>query len=163
MIIKPIEDRDRGYVLFSWREGAKRAPSLDRLPWSYFRDTYGHAFGTVLDDPTTRVLGAYTDDSDEGKLIGWLLMSPGKRVSTVHWVHVKPELDGEQTRRRGTMTALLDAAQLGKNFVYTLHAKRNRAKLPDGSTSKSLDETLVAALRARGITATFVAIKEWLK
>ena len=162
MIIKPIEARDRGYVLFSWREGAKRAPSLHRLPWSYFRDTTCYAFGQILDDPATRVLGAYTDDSDEGKLLGWLLMTPGKRVSTVHWIHVKPELDGVQTRRRGTMTALLEAADLGPRFIYTLHAKRARAPLPDGSTSKSLDETLVAALRARGITATFVALKEWM-
>lgn len=163
MIIKPIEERDRGYVLFSWREGAKRAPSLCRLPWSYFRDTFGYAFAKILDDPATRVLGAYTDDSDDGKLVGWLLMSPGKRVSTVHWVHVKPELDGEPTRRRGVMTALLEAADLGASVVYTLRAKRARAALPDGSMTKSLDETLVVALRAKGLTATFVNLKEWLR
>jgi hypothetical protein len=83
-------------------------------------------------------------------------------VSAVHWVHVKHELDGERMRRRGIMTALLDAAELGTRFVYTLRARRDRATLPDGSTSKSLDESLVVALRARGVSATHVPLKEWL-
>jgi hypothetical protein len=155
VIIKPLEQRDRGYALFSWREGVKKAPGLCRLPWAYFKDTLGYALAKILDDPTTRLLGAYTVPAD--KLVGWLAMTPGKRVATVHWVHVKHE-----ERRAGVMTALLDAADLGKSFVYTLRGRRDRAKLPDGSTSKSLDETLVAALRARGVNTTFVNLKEWL-
>lgn len=160
MIIKPIESRDRGYVLFTWREGAKKAPSVCRLPWSYFKDTLGYAFEKILDDPTTRLLGAYTSDD---KLVGWLVMTPGKRVHAVHWVHVKHELDGERMRRRGVMTALLDAAQLGKSFVYTLRARRDRATLPDGTRTHSLDESLVAALRVKGASATFIPLKEYLK
>ncbi len=130
------------------------------MPWAYYKDTLGYAFEQILDAPTTRVLGAYTH---EDKLVGWLVMTPGKRVHTVHWAHVKYELDGKQMRRRGTMLALLEAADLGKNFVYTLRARRDRATLPNGDTTKSLDETLVAALRAKGITATFVNLKEWMK
>lgn len=160
MIVKPLDPADVGYALFSWREGAKKAPGLHRLPWSYFKDTLGYAFQKIIDDPATRLLGAYTDDD---KLVGWLVMSPGKRVHVVHWVHVKYELDGEAMRRRGVMTALLDAAELGKNFVYTLHARRDRTPLPDGSTTKSLDESLVVALRGKGVTATFVPLKEWFK
>lgn len=160
MIIKPLDPVDYGYALFSWREGAKKAPSLHRLPWGYFKDTLGHAFQKIVNDPTTKLLGAYTH---EDKLVGWLAMTPGKRVHTVHWVHVKYELDDKPMRRRGVMLALLDAAELGKNFVYTLHARRDRAALPDGSTTKSLDESLVAALRTKGVTATYVPLKEWFK
>ena len=55
------------------------------------------------------------------------------------------------------------AAELGPRFIYTLRARRDRAQLPDGSRTKSLDETLVASLRARGVSATYVPLKEWLK
>lgn len=160
VIIRDLDDTDRGYALFSWRESHKQAPGVSRMPWSYYKDTLGYAFQTILDDKNTRMLGAYTDDN---KLAGWIVMTPGKRVHTVHWVHVKYELDGEPLRRRGVMTALLKAADLGKNFVYTLRARRDRATLPDGSLTKSLDESLVHALRGKGVTATYVPLKEWLK
>lgn len=160
MIVRSLDAEDRGYALFTWRESAKKAPGLHRLPWSYFKDTLGYAFQQIMDAPDTRLLGAYTGN---GKLLGWLAMSLGKRVHTVHWVHVKHELDDEPQRRKGVMLALLEAAQLGKNFVYTLRARRDRETLADGTITKSLDESLVAALRARGVTATFVPLKEWLK
>ena len=159
MNIRPLDKADVGYALFSWREGHKKAPGVDRVPWSYYKHEYGTAFAKILDDAKNVLLGAYTH---ENKLAGWLVMTPGKRVHTVHWVHVKHELDGKLMRRRGVMTALLEAAELGARFVYTLHARRDRAQLPDGSTTKSLDETLVAALRARGISATYVPLKEFL-
>lgn len=158
MIIRPLDKADYGYALFTWREGAKKAPGVSRLPWSYFKDTLGYAFEKIINDPSTRLLGAYEND----KLVGWLAMTPGKRVHAVHWVHVKYELDGEKTRRRGVMTALLKAADLGKNFIYTLRARRDRAALPDGM-SKSLDESLVVALRAKGMSATYVNLKEFLR
>ncbi len=105
MIVRALDAADRGYCLFTWREGHKKSPGASRVPWSYYRDTFGYAFEKVLDDPTTRLLGAYTP---EGKLIGWLAMTPGKRVSAVHWIHTKWELDGEPMRRRGVMTAQPD-------------------------------------------------------
>lgn len=160
MIIRPLDKADYGYALFTWRESHKKAPGVSRMPWSYYKDTLGYAMEKLLDDPTTRVLGAYTH---EDKLVGWLATTPGKRVHTVHWVHVKYELDGKPMRRRGAMLALLEAAELGKNFVYTLHARRDRTRLPDGTITKSLDESLVAALRGKGVNATYVPLKEWLK
>lgn len=158
MIISALDDTDRGYVLFSWREGHKKSPGADRLPWSFYKHEYVAMFEKILGDATTRLLGAYQD----GKLLGWLAMTPGKRVHTLHWCYVKHELDGARMRRRGIMTALLDAAELGKNFCYTLHARRDRATLPDGSKTKSLDESLVVALREKGVNATYVSLKEWL-
>lgn len=159
MIIRELDKKDLGYALCTWRESMKKAPGLDRVPWSYFKDTVARDLERLLDDPQNRVLGAYEGEH----LLGWLAATPGKRVSTLHWVYVKHTLDGVRMRRRGVMLALLEAAELGPRFVYTLRARRDRAKLPDGSMTKSLDESLVAALRAKGVTATYVALKEWLK
>lgn len=160
MNIRKLDKADYGYALFTWREGAKKAPGFDRLPWRYFKDTIGSAFAKILDDPTARAIGAYTP---EDKLVGWLVMSPGKRVHTVHWVHVKPEVDGARIRRSGVMTALLNATDLGTRFIYTCAGKRCSNVLSDGTKAKSIDRVLVEKLRARGITATFVALREWLK
>lgn len=159
MEIRPLAEEDLGYAMFSWREGHKKSPEAHRLPWAYYKDTYGHLFTTILNDASTIKLGAY----EGGKLIGWLVATPGKRVHTLHWIHVKHELDGEKLRRRGAMMALLEAADLGDKFIYTLHARRDRSVLPDGTRTRTLDESLVAALRARGTTATYVAMKEWIK
>ncbi len=159
MNIHRLFEDDIGYALFSWREGHKKAPSVSRVPWTYYKETFGREFQKILDDASTRLLGAYEDK----KLLGWLAATPGKRVHTLHWIHVKHELDGVKQRRRGVMTALLEHANLGSQLVYTLRARRDRAQLPDGSMTKSLDESLVAALRARGVTATYVPLKEWLQ
>jgi hypothetical protein len=155
--IRKLDEEDLGYALFSWRESAKKAPEYDRVPWGYYKDAVVPTFQKLLDN----TLGAYTAT---GQLVGWLAMSPGKRVHTVHWVHVKHELDGVRMRRRGIMLALLDAADLGSRFIYTLRARRlmrdEREKQPG---VKTLDELLVAALREKGVTATHVSLKEWLK
>lgn len=146
MNIRPLDTEDRGYALFSWREGHKKSPGLDRVPWSYFKDTVVPTLGKIIDDPGNVLLGAY-----DNKLLGWLAMSPGKRVHTLHWIHVKHD-----ERRKGVMMSLLNAADLGQRFIYTFRAKRLR-----GQDAKSLDELLVSALRDKGISATFMSHKEW--
>ena len=158
--VKPLAAVDRGYALSSWRESLKQAPEHHRVPWAYFKNTVGAELSRIINDPTTRLLGAYNESE---KLLGWLAMTAGKRVHTCHWVQVKHELDGEKLRRRGLMMALLEAAELGPRFVYTLRARRDRAKLPDGTITKSLDESLVIALQNKGVTATYVPLREWLK
>lgn len=154
MIIRPLDKDDYGYALFSFRESAKKAPGLDRVPWSFFKATVVSEFEKILDDPKNAVLGGYVD----GELAGWLAMTPGKRVHTVHWCYTK-----HKRRREGVMTTLIESACLNRRLIYTLHARRDRATLSDGSVTKSLDESLVAALREKGVTATYVSLKEWLK
>ncbi len=162
--IRALLDVDRSYALVTWREGHKKSPGVHRVPWSYYKHEYGHAFEKILDDPANRLIGAYAKGTGstlpgrEGmpELLGWLVMTPGKRVHTLHWIHTKHE-----HRRQGVMLALLAAADLNTRLVYTLRARRDRATLPDGSVSKSLDESLVIALRARGVSATHVPFKEW--
>lgn len=158
MNIRPLDPDDRRYALFTWRESAKKAPEYDRVPWSYYKDAIVPMFEKLLEIGI--VLGAY----ESRGLVGWLAMTPGKRVHTVHWVHVKHELDGERMRRRGAMLALLDAADLGPRFIYTLRARRlTRDERGQQPGVKTLDELLVAALREKGVTATHVSLKEWLK
>lgn len=164
MNIRKLDEADFGYALFSWRESAKKAPEYDRVPWGYYKDAVVPTFQKLLE--TGVVLGAYASDAahPNESLHGWLAMTPGKRVHTVHWAHVKHEVAGARTRRRGTMLALLNAADLGARFVYTSRARRlmrdEREKQPG---VKTLDELLVAALREKGVTATYVSLKEWSK
>lgn len=158
MNIRKLDSDHYGYAMDSWGEGAKKSREGKKVPWPYFRTVDIPVFKKVFNDSSTVLLGAYTEARDalvgpglvgEGKLVGWLAMTPGKRVHTVHWVHTKYELDGKLMRRRGVMTALLDAADLGARFIYTVHGQH--------------DAEIVTALRTHGVTATFVPLKEWLK
>lgn len=158
--IRPLDAGDKGYALSSWREAHKQSPGCDKVPWGYYKHEWGTMFKRVLDAPDTKLLGAYDENE---KLLGWLAMTPGKRVHTLHWVQIKFDTGSEKLRRRGLMLALLEAAELGGSFIYTLRARRHKDTLPDGTVTKSLDETLASALRARGVTATFVALKAWLQ
>ncbi len=156
-VVRALKDEDRGYVLASMRESHKQAPGNDRVPWSYFKASVGQDLARLINDPTTRLLGAYADDA----LLGYLIMTPGKRIATLHWIQTKHA--GGELRRRGIATALFDAANLGTRFVYTLRARRDRTKLANGTTTRSLDESLVQTLAARGIAAVYEPLKEWLK
>jgi hypothetical protein len=103
-------------------------------------------------------LGSYADTGD---VVGWLVMTPGKRVQTLHWVHVRQKLsDGMRVQnRRALALDLIAAAKLGNNFVYTLRGPRCRKE----SGFRTTDEMMVAALRGKGVTASYINVKEWLK
>lgn len=161
----PIEIRelafdDKGYAIVTWREGHKQAPGCDRVPWAYYKHEWVPKLVALVNDKSTLMLGAYNENN---QLLGWLAATPGKRVDTLHWVHVRYELDKREMRRRGIATALIEAADLGDTFIYTLHGRHKRIELPDGSKTRTIDDVMVAALGARGVTATYVALKEWLK
>lgn len=164
MEIRPLDEADRGYALMSWREAHKTSPGCARAPWWSYKREYGAVFGELINAPSTVLLGAYAheacaDFSMKGALLGFLVMTPGKSVHTLHWVQVKSKVDGERVPdRREIAFELIAAAKLGPRFIYTLRGPRCRQ---DGA--KSLDEVLVHALRARGVHATYVAIKEWLQ
>jgi len=140
---------DHAYALSSWRESHKQ--TLRRVPWGAYKMTYGREFAALLKAPDSLVLGAY-GASDE--LLGFLVASPGKRVDVLHWTQVKfKNKAGEYVRRRGIMTALLDAAELGDRFIYTLRARREG--------KRTLDDVIAERLAARGVVATFVDFQTW--
>jgi hypothetical protein len=83
---------------------------------------YGDAFKKLVDDSLTQMLGAY-DERD--RLLGFLIMTIGKRVHTLHWCQVKRKIgDDRVLDRKRIFFALLEAADLGTRFVYTLRGPR---------------------------------------
>jgi hypothetical protein len=157
MIIRPLDADDVGYALTVWQEAHKTSPQCRRAPWWAYRREYGDLFKKLADDPTTVLLGAY-DERD--RLLGFLVMTPGKRVHTLHWCQVKRKIGDERVLdRKRIFLELLEAADLGQRFVYTLRGPR----VTKVTGVRSLDELLVNDLRAKGITATYVALKEWLQ
>lgn len=157
--IRPMHADDLSYVRSTWKEGHKDAPGAERMRWPVYKLTVGKQIDQVLAEPSTQVLVAYADN---GRAIGWLAFTPGRSISTVHWAHTRHELDGEPCRRRGVMTALLDRAGLGKRFAYTFRgARRNNGSRRSGR-GDSLDLTIAAWLRGRGVTAVYVPVEEFL-
>lgn len=152
--IRPMSADDHGYARATWREGMKDAPAYERMPWSLYKQTAGATVAKLVADE--QLLGAYVPD---GRIIGWLCMTPGRTVNTLHWVHTRYELDGERCRRRGVMSALVDAAQLGKRIVYTFHGPRRRRV--EAGRGPTLDVVLVDWLRDRGTVATHIPYQEW--
>lgn len=157
MNIRPLDADDVGYALTAWQEAHKTSPNCRRAPWWAYRQEYGAMLKRIVDDPGTAMLGAY-DERD--RLLGFLVMTPGTRVHTLHWCQVKRKLDGERVlERRRIFFGLLDAANLGRRFVYTLRGPR----VDKATGARSLDELLAHDLRAMGVTATYVAMKEWIQ
>ncbi len=157
--IRALDAEDYGFALKTWRDSAKESPNSRNVPWNFYKSTVGVALAGIINAPTTKLLGAY-DNAD--RLLGWLAMTPGKRINVCHWVSIKFELDGERLRRRGIAAALIEHADLGPRFIYTMRARKHREQLTDGTMSKSLDEVLADKLQAGGVTATYIALKTWL-
>ncbi len=152
MQIEPLRACDVGYCLASWREGHKQSPDGDRIPWSFYKVKFGKAFSSILDNPDTVLLGAYRGD----ELLGFLVMSPGRRVDTLHWIQTRfKDSAGAPVRRQGVMTALVDAARLGERCIYTLRGQRR--------AGGSFDETIAAWLRGHGTAAAYEPLLSWIK
>lgn len=158
--IVELHPDSRPFALASWRESHKQAPGVDRVPWSYYKREYGMIMKKLLESPGSLALGAYRTDAGgtpTSELYGFLIATPGKRIDTLHWIHVRYKNDaGELLRRRGLMMELLNAAELGERFVYTMRARRE----PGHHT---LDRLLAAKLAERGIAAGYVPLLEWIK
>lgn len=157
MRIRSLDADDVGYALVSWQEAHKLSPECRKAPWWAYRLEYGTLIKRLVDDSSTELLGAY--DGLE-QLLGFLAMTRGKRMHVLHWCQIKNKLGGKRVpERRELFHRLVEAADLGPRFVYTLRGPRCRKE----TGVRSLDELLVADLRARGVIATYVSLKEWLK
>ncbi len=162
--IRPITDQDGfEYCRGSWTEAHKHSPGHTQMPWGlYKRHVRPHLEATLI-RPDTKLVGAY----HEGVLVGWVALSPGRRVSTVHWTHTRygDQERGELYRRRGVMRQLFEAAvlPLGSRLVYTHqgpYPKHNRSR---GERKRPADEWIVRWLAKRGVSAAYVSMEEWLK
>jgi len=155
--IAPVTDRDIGYCLGSWREALKTAPGNTRTPWGVFRRTVSPQLAAVLN--ASEVLCA----TARGSIVGWIAFQRAKRVNACHWVHTRYEdASGEPLRRRGIMTALFDAADLGRSLVYTFRGGLPRHPRPEDRRVTS-DEIVRRFLSRRGTTAVYVPYQEWIR
>jgi hypothetical protein len=156
--IGPVVDDERAYCAGSWAESYKLSPGHQQLPWGAYKRVVVPELKQVLDSPATSILAARSG----GQIVGWLALSRGRRIHACHWVHTRFRVgqDGEQLRRRGVMTALFEAAQLGHRFIYT-----HRGPVPRHGADRSTtsDEWIAKALAERGVFATFVHYQEWIR
>lgn len=153
--IAPATESDLPYCLGSWSESHKLTPGHQRMPWGLYKQHAVPELRSKLAASTVLVAHA------GGELVGWLAMSRGRRVHACHWVHTRYRVgqDGEPLRRRGVMTALLAAADLGSRFIYT-----HRGPLPrHGKGKTTSDEWITRKLAERGVFATFVPYQEWIR
>lgn len=156
--IRPATEADIGYCLGSWREALMTAPGNSRLPKGAFRRAMTPLLSSIL--KRSEVIGAYLDTPGE-PIAGWIAVSRGRRLPTVHWVHTRfRDQAGNELRRRGIMTALLDAANVAPRFVYTFRGTLPRHRHP-GEQRTTTDTIVARWLASRGVTAVHVPFKEW--
>lgn len=161
--IRPLRLADMGYAKWSIAEGHKGAPGVSSMSWRHYKRFIVPELERALVWPGTEILAAYIGD----QVVGWLAFSRGKRVSTVHWVHVRFQLGdgGQELRRlgsrgladRGIMTMLFDEAKLGDRIAYTFKGAVPKHR----SDGKTMDERLLPWLQRRGQHAAYVSWEEW--
>lgn len=155
--ISPVTDRDIGYCLGSWREALKTAKGNQRVPWGVFRRAVTPQLTDIIN--ASEVLCATMGDA----VVGWIAFQRGRLVNACHWVHTRYEdRSGALLRRRGIMTALFDAADLGERLIYTHRGGLPRHPRPE-QKRQTTDEIVRRWLASRGVTAVHVPYQEWIK
>lgn len=149
---------DHRYIAQTWKESHKDAPMVDRLPWPIYKQTSGKTIDSLV--AASRVIAAY---HPSGKIIGWIAYAPGRSISTVHWIYTRYQHGDEKCRRRGVMTLLFEAAEVGRRVLYTHRGGRRHTHARRAGKGPSLDLVLVEWLRSRGVSATYVDVNEWMK
>lgn len=154
--IRPLRLADLGYARWSFAEGHKGSPGVGSMTWRHYKRYIVPLLDRALAWPSTEILAAYLGET----VVGWLAFARGRRVSTVHWVHVRYQLGdgGPELRRRGVMTMLVDAADLGDRVAYTWKGGYPKHR-SDGTT---MDERLLPWLQRRGQHAAYVPWEEWI-
>lgn len=149
---------DIAYVRGSWAEGFKASPDAPRLPWKLYKRHVVPELDAVLHRDDTRLLAAYLGTD----IVGWVAFVPGRRVSTVHWVHTRYRVgeNGPCLRKQGVMRMLLEAAQLGDRIVYT-HRGPYPKHLHRGEAKRTSDEWIVPWLGRNGVSAAYLNYQEW--
>lgn len=154
--IRRVALDDLPYVRNSWAEGHKGAPGVRQMSWRLYKQFVVPQLNAACAHPAVELVGAYIGST----IVGWLALSRGKRVNALHWVHTRFRIgeSGEELRRRGIMTSLVDAAVLGNRIVYTWKGALGKHD-HDG---KTMDERLLPWLSSRGQHAAYLPWKEWI-
>lgn len=152
--IRALSDDDRRYAVTTWLESYKESRVGERMPWAMYKQTVGKEIADILD--SARVIAAYTP---RGRVVGWLAYTPGRSISVVHWAYTRRTLEDQLMRRRGVMSALLDAASLGSRFAYTHRGARRQGG--QRRRGPGLDVAIAEWLAGRGVTAVYVPYADW--
>lgn len=151
--VRPLDAEDRPYALTSWRESHHQGAAMKNVPWPVYKREYGALFWELLNHHSSLVLGAYR--TTDNQLMGFLVASPGKSIDVLHWVMVRhADKKGDKVRRQGVMTALINAADLGTRWIYTLKGRKHN--------DVSLDEVLANKFIDKGTTPVYVPLHQWL-
>jgi hypothetical protein len=146
---------DLSFVQKCWREEHKLSPHGAGMAWSAYHRLYTPIINELIARDDTQILCAYGEhDGRRDAILGWLAFTPGK-LPAVHFAYTRGSL-----RQGGIFTRLLDAAGVGKRFLYTF-----AGKLPayHKRNAPSRDKVVSAALVKRGVYPTFVEANEWLE
>ena len=107
-------------LLQVWADTYRKSRWAGALPNNIYWDAYSEAFRQLL-NRGARVLVAASAEHPE-LVLGWIVYEPTARGEVVcHYAYVKPLY-----RRRGLANALLDAAGLTKDCVYTFRTEDAR-------------------------------------
>lgn len=107
--IRSLAADELPYVRAAFAEGYKRSSNaLEKLPWASYKRDVRPRLHAALD--SSEVLVADLD----GNVAGWIALTRGRRVDTVHWMTTRMPL-----RRRSVMQQLVTAAALKDRIVYT--------------------------------------------
>lgn len=143
-------DRDeRNWTQCSFVEGYKTSPEMRRKTWADYKALHVPALRAVLERPDVRMLAVEAHVPGHG--IGWLAWTPWPSVDIVHWAYV-----GRPFRRRGALKALIAAAGLRRNVVYT-----HRAGMQAGV--RDFDHVLARWMASAGHDVSHVPYNEWSK
>jgi hypothetical protein len=169
--LAPPAPDDLPYIRKTWLDSFHAAPGNHRQRFRDWKHRPAATIARLLEDPTTQVLVARDPDArlirdgvDLGPaIIGWTVWTPGRGVTTIHYVYVRHAVDGVQWRRRGVMTALFDAIGMERVVRYThqgeyklgTHWKRTNRPRP-------LDEEIKDWLKGRGVTAVYEPVEEFM-
>lgn len=124
----------------------------------------------ILDRDDTRVLVKAIEDA----ILGWICFARGKHADTVHWVQSRYKVTptGAILRRKGTMSELVDAAQLKPFVAYTLRGEAGTVA-PDGEFAFrgkghrigiSSSDAMISKwlMNKRDIGSAYINLKEWM-
>lgn len=158
--ITPAIEDDKRYVVSTWLTSYHRSPSQ-------YKTRYVGNYNQLVRPTVQRLVdteSVLTAKTAGDRIVGWLVYTPGRSISTVHYAYTRHHLDDVEWRKRGVLLSLLEAAGVGRRFLYTHKGEFKRGGYDDRRRfARPLDEEIVSALQRRGVVAAYEPYKEWAK
>jgi hypothetical protein len=147
------------WVLHSWSQSYKGSRRCDRMTWAAYKELVVPTLRTAIARSDTHVL--VCDGAVPGRGVGWLAWSRWPSIDTIHWIYVTHQYRRARSHgfaSIGVMAALIEAAHLRGNIVYTHEGAK-----PHNRGHVQADLWIADWLRGHGSTVSHVPYKEWSK